>query len=87
MLETPCSFINAMEGAALAAKDKHDLAIVMAWHTAIFALNGYGGKLKGKSLSDFLETEAKPPSKNAAAIAFFHTLKARGFNVEISRAN
>jgi hypothetical protein len=35
-----------MEGMAHAAKRELDLAIFTAWHTAVFALTGYGGKLK-----------------------------------------
>lgn len=77
-----------MQGAALKAKDKYDLAIVVAWHTASFALGGYSGKLKGKSLSDFLsEGEPRHSPKHAEAISFFHKLKARGVPVEISRVN
>lgn len=75
-----------MEAAALRREREYDLAIAQAWHTAIFALNGYAGKLKGKSLSDFLIGQDKPQvSKAAQAVAFFHSLKARGFPVEITR--
>jgi hypothetical protein len=76
-----------MEGAALAERKRLDLAIVTAWHTAMFGLNGYGGKLKGKKLSDFLISgnEDQPVSKHAQAIAFFHRLKSRGVPVEITR--
>lgn len=66
-----------------------DLAIVNAWHTAIFALSGYSGKLKGKSLSDFLSSDAKPVNasrkNHAQGIAFFHRLQARGVDVKITR--
>lgn len=75
-----------MEGAALAAKREYDLAIATAWHTAVFGLQGYAGKLKGKKLSDFLSDHSdKQPTKHAQAIAFFHSLKARGVPVEITR--
>ena len=73
-----------MEGAALAAKREYDLAIATAWHTAVFGLQGYAGKLKGKKLSDFL-SEQKRPTRHAQAIAFFHSLKARGVPVSITR--
>lgn len=77
-----------MEGAALAEKKRLDIAIVTAWHTAMFALAGYGGKLKGKKLSDYLGNPEQPKqSSHAQAIAFFHRLKARGVPVDISRAN
>jgi hypothetical protein len=73
-----------MEGMALAAKRQHELAISNAWHTAVFALSGYGGKLK-----DLSEYQNKPSrnAKHAEAIAFFHALKARGVPVDISRVN
>jgi hypothetical protein len=75
-----------MEGAAIAERRRFDMAIVTAWHTAVFGLSGYAGKLKNKSLSDFLSGEHKQPASEAAqAIAFFHSLKARGFPVEITR--
>lgn len=75
-----------MEGAALAAKRAYDLAISQAWHTAIFALNGYAGKLKGKSLSDYLSERTAPRrSKFADASAFFGRLKAAGVRVDVSR--
>jgi hypothetical protein len=81
-----------MEGMARAAMKQVDLAIITAWHTAIFGLSGYAGKLKGKSLSDFLPSASKQPAndrrlKHAEAIAFFHSLKARGVPVDISRVN
>jgi hypothetical protein len=80
-----------MEGMARAANRNIDLAILGAWHTAMFGLSGYAGKLKGKKLSDFL-TSAPSPSdqddhrmQSAKAIHFFHQMKARGFPVEITR--
>lgn len=77
-----------MEGAALRQKRELDMATFGAWHTAIFALNGYAGKLKGKSLSDFLS--AKPETnnqsvQNARGIAFFHRLQAEGIPVKITK--
>lgn len=75
-----------MEGAALRQEREYDLAITTAWHTAIFALNGYGGKLKNKSLADYLISQEKPQANSTAkAIAFFHSLKARGYPVDITR--
>ena len=76
-----------MEGAALAEKKRFDLAIVTAWHTAVFALNGYAGKLKGKSLSDFLidRPERQAGASHAQTIAFFHRLKAKGIPIDITR--
>lgn len=73
-----------MEGAALAAKNRLDTALFTAWHTAVFALNGYGGKLK--PLAQYLHLEPDAPAiKNAKLIAGFHSLKKRGFDVQISR--
>lgn len=76
-----------MEGMARAATRQVDLAIVTAWHTAIFGLSGYAGNLKGKHLSDFLTAQPKSDRrlKHAEAIAFFHRLKAKGVPVEITR--
>lgn len=76
-----------MEGAARAAKKQLDVATFTAWHTAIFGLSGYAGKLKGKSLSDFLsDPQPKQQSlQHAKAIAFFHRLQARGVPVSISK--
>jgi hypothetical protein len=75
-----------MEAAALAAKREYDLAITQAWHTAIFALNGYAGQLKGKNLSSYLSSgSVERKSDAAAAVAFFHALKVRGMPVEIKR--
>lgn len=75
-----------MEGAALKQEREYDLAITQAWNTAIFALNGYGGKLKNKSLSDYLIGKEKPKrSTVASAVAFFHSMRSAGFPVEITR--
>lgn len=75
-----------MEGAAVRQEREHDRAISQAWHTAIFALNGYAGKLKNKSLSDYLIAKEKPKrSSAAAALAFFHAMKSSGFPVTITR--
>lgn len=83
MLETPRSFINAMEGAALAAKRKSDLAIVSAWYGEFFAR-----QKRLEKLTDFLSRDDDPQTaKNAQAIAYFHKLKARGVPVEITRLN
>lgn len=77
-----------MEGAALRQEREYDIAISQAWHTAIFALNGYAGKLKGKSLSDYLIGKGKVQTKRstvADAIAYFHSMKAAGLPVTITR--
>lgn len=80
-----------MEGMARAANRNADLAIVTAWHTAMFGLNGYAGKLKGKKLSEFLTSKIETTPEddqrigNAQAIHFFQSLKARGVPVEITR--
>jgi hypothetical protein len=91
-LQTPRSYVVIMEGMARAATMRVDLAIMEAWHTASFALGMYGGKLKGKRLSDFLtSSRATAPTdfrwKHAQALAFFHTLRERGVQIDISRAN
>lgn len=76
---------------ARAATRNFDLAIVTAWHTAMFGLSGYSGKLNGKSLSDFLSSKPDDAAaeeqrmQNARAIHFFQKLKAKGVPVEITR--
>lgn len=75
-----------MEGAALRRKNELDLATYTAWHTAVFALSGYAGKLK--QLPDYLSTDEQhdaAPLQHAKGIAFFHTLKAKGFDVKIEK--
>jgi hypothetical protein len=74
-----------MQGAALRTERAHNLAMTQAWNTAMFALNGYGGKLKDKTLSDYLIGEKPRQPKAAQALAFFHRLKAAGLPVEIKR--
>lgn len=74
---------------ARAASRQVDLCVVTAWHTAMFGLSGYAGKLNGKKLSDFLTSEADADDgqrmQNARLIHFFQSLKARGVAVEITR--
>jgi hypothetical protein len=89
--QTPRSYLVCMKGMARAANREVDVAMVMAWHTAVFGLKGYAGKLKGKSLSDFLTSKPQPKAEdvqrlqNARAIHFFQSLKAKGVDVQISR--
>jgi hypothetical protein len=87
--QTPKSYVVIMEALAHAAMRQLDLCIVNAWHTAVFALNGYGGKLK--PLADFLSSKPEPEDdgrlQNAKIIHFFQSLKARGVPIDISRAN
>jgi hypothetical protein len=73
-----------MEGAADRQRKEYDLATAQAWHTAMFALNGYGGKLKGKTLADYLSDPAvkRTRSRWADAHAFFGRLKAKGVPIE-----
>jgi hypothetical protein len=82
-----------MEGMARAASRQVDFGIATAWHTAIFALSGYAGKLRDKKLSDYLtstnEAERAPADdqrmQNARGIHFFRSLKERGVPVDIER--
>ena len=81
-----------MEGMAHAAKRQFDLAISTAWHTAVFALSGYSGKLNELTADHDSMTgqDGKADQQrvnNARLIHFFHTLKARGVPVDISRVN
>lgn len=76
-----------MEGAALAEHKRIDLAILTSWHTAMFGLSGYAGKLKGKKLSDYLSGAVSEGGSAGPfqAISFFHRMKAAGFPVKIER--
>lgn len=91
--QTPRSYVVCMEGLASAATRAIDLAIANAWHTAMFGLGGYAGKLRDKSLSDFLTSRPETSEdrsrrlNHAEGIAFFHRLKAKGVPVDISRVN
>lgn len=51
----------------------------------MFVLGGYSGKLKGKSLSDYLINKPAERSKAEEALAFFRAMKAKGLPVEITR--
>jgi hypothetical protein len=79
-----------MEGMAHAAQRQFELAISTAWHTAVFALNGYSGKLKDLSEYTGRPNEQRREDSNrlsyAQGIAFFTRLRERGFNVRIERA-
>jgi hypothetical protein len=83
--ETPRSFVNAMEGAALRDKQQLDLAFWQAWHTEAFA------RMEGRDFKAALrnhfsrDDKSDQRLKNAEAIAFFHRLKARGVPVKITR--
>lgn len=87
--QTPRSFVICMEGMAHAANREFDLSIITSWHTARFALNGYAnkGKLAGnKTLSDLLSGQESNPHNDAVqAVAFFHSMKAAGMDVQIER--
>lgn len=73
-----------MEGAALRATREYDLAIAAAWHGARFtAMTQTKKGLPG--LSNFLAKKPEPKTGAAHAIAFFHSLKARGVDVKIER--
>lgn len=79
-----------MEGAALRDKKQLDVALFTAWHTAVFGLNGWSGKLKGKSLSDYIGDGSSKEAddgrlQHAKAISFFTRLQAKGLPIEISR--
>lgn len=77
-----------MEAAAARDEQLIDRGTAQAWQTAIFALNGYGGKLKGKTLSDYLIGKPKEDRSAASrAVAFFHAMKSAGLDVKIERVN
>lgn len=67
----------------MAAERRYDLAIAEAWHAAKFNGLGQNGKLRG--LSSYLGKKPSGKTGAAQAIAFFHSLKAKGIPVEIRR--
>lgn len=71
---------------AHAAKRQQDLSISTAWHTAVFALTGYGGKLK--DLHEYIGRDAPREGQerlhNAQLINFFNSLKAKGVPIDVS---
>lgn len=75
-----------MEGAKLREQQRLEASLFEAWHMAVFALSGYAGKLK--PLSQYLgssDPESSQKLENAKLIAGFQTLKARGFDIQITR--
>lgn len=73
-----------MEGAQLKSEREYDLAIAGQWHGARFNALAQNGKLR--SLSNYLtKRSAGKKSTLASAISFFHSMKAAGFPVEITR--
>jgi hypothetical protein len=69
-----------MEGAALAVKRQFDIAITMAWHTEAFARTK-----KLPKLSALIGDGPKAGSKAAEAVAWAHRMKARGFDIQITK--
>jgi hypothetical protein len=70
-----------MEGAARQVQRQMDLAIVGAWHSEAFARTKRLNKL-----SSYLgQDRPSSTSNHAKALAFFHSLKARGVPVKISK--
>lgn len=65
---------------ARAANRHVDLAILGAWHAEAFART----KVL-KKLSAYMQRQETPQSNAAQALAFFHSLKARGVPVTITR--
>lgn len=73
-----------MEGAQLKAEREYDMAIAQQWHGARFNALAQVGKLR--NLSNYLtKRTAGKKSALASAISFFHSMKAAGFPVEITR--
>lgn len=87
MEQSPASFVNAMEGAALRQRRELDHATFLAWHTAVFAIERYAGKLK--PLSKYLGSETTeagdPKIQHAKILAWAHSLRVRGVDIKIER--
>lgn len=69
----------------LKSEREYDLSIARAWHGGQFSAMAQAGKLKG--LSTYIGNRASGGKKSApaAAIAFFHAMKAAGLPVEITK--
>jgi hypothetical protein len=80
-----------MEGMARAANRQFDLCVTTAYHAVAF----YGAAVKDRlePLSAYLSSGSKRGAEederlaNAQLIAGFHSLKARGIPIDISRVN
>lgn len=76
--------MNALEGAQLRLEREYDLDISHAWHSAKYNALAQVGKLKG--LKSYLGKVASGVRSTASdALAFFHSLRARGIPVKIER--
>lgn len=73
-----------MQGAVLRQEREYDLVIAQGWHAARFNALAQTGKLRG--LATYIGKRASGKRSQAAdALAFFHSMKAKGFPVEITR--
>jgi hypothetical protein len=75
-----------MEGAALAAREQMDRYFWQAWHVEAFArmpARDFARALRDHFSRDDEQTKSR--NRNVQAIAFFHSLQARGVPVTITR--
>ena len=82
MLESPRSFVNAMDGAARAAERQLDRDIALAWHTAAFSGAASVGKLK--DLSEYRRRKGQSPEQMLGALM---ALQDKGAPMTIRRLN
>lgn len=86
MEETPRSFVNTMDGIALAAKRKHDNEIFLAWHIAAFGGMAQAGKLK--QLGKYLTPTSKPkPQTPGEMLEILRDFQRLGAPMKIERIN
>jgi hypothetical protein len=79
--------VAALNGRIEAAKNRNKLDLRLAWRIGAFTGAAFNGKLK--SFEHYSRQEDGPADAQrqgaAEAVAFFHGLKARGFDVDITR--
>jgi hypothetical protein len=78
-LESPISFVNAMEGAALAAKRKQEADLSLAWHVEAFAR-----QKKLKKLSEILGHKPKAQTTDEM-LAELQAFASRGIPMNIKK--
>lgn len=74
-----------MEGAALAAKRRHDSDTALAWQAGMFGAAAQAGKLK--KLGHYLSQKPAKPQTPQEMIAILQEFKDRGVPMNIKRVN
>lgn len=84
-MQSPRSFVAIMEGAARAAKRKHEGELSLAWHSAAFGAAAQCGKLK--KLDHYLPKRPSRPQTASEMLGVLREFQARGAKMNIQRVN